>query len=84
MHTGENSDSFEICNKAFSKRGELTRHNRVHTGGKPYSCEICDKVFSKRGDLNVHKRVFTGEKPYECKMWRKKKLLIKTWLNPQI
>ncbi|XP_078504813.1 uncharacterized protein LOC144763251 isoform X2 [Lissotriton helveticus] len=54
------------CNKNFSQKGELNRHNRTHTGVRPYACTECEKRFFQKGDLTTHIRTHTGEKPYTC------------------
>ena len=52
----------EICGKAFSRNGDLTRHKVVHSGEKRFDCDICERSFGGRNNLTAHKVVHSGEK----------------------
>ncbi|XP_069463046.1 zinc finger protein 510-like isoform X2 [Ambystoma mexicanum] len=59
------------CEKCFSLKGCLMRHQKIHEGLKPYACSECEKSFAQKGDLTIHKRTHTGEKPYTCNYCQK-------------
>ncbi|KAF9569117.1 hypothetical protein CPC08DRAFT_290027 [Agrocybe pediades] len=54
--------------KAFTRKGDLTRHQNTHTGKRAYRCNFigCGKKFSQAAGLKTHVNVHTGEKPYTC------------------
>ncbi|KAJ7232219.1 hypothetical protein B0H12DRAFT_194926 [Mycena haematopus] len=54
------------CPKAFSRKGDLTRHSLLHTGYRPHSCPLCGKSFAQYSALRAHINVHTGNKPFRC------------------
>ena len=68
LHRGEeNIFHCEFCNKLFTSKGELAKHNAEHTQKRPYKCTYCAKSFRDPGSLQKHERIHTGERPYKCK-----------------
>ena len=61
---GEHPYLCEVCNKAFSKKYQLTTHQRIHSGERHYVCDVCNKTYSEKSKLIRHKRTHTGERPY--------------------
>lgn len=51
---GEKHFKCPICNKRFSQKANLERHEMVHTGVKPHKCNICDLKFSQSNNLKRH------------------------------
>ncbi|KAJ7721187.1 hypothetical protein DFH07DRAFT_303059 [Mycena maculata] len=56
------------CSKAFSRKGDLTRHSLLHTGYKPHECSECGKTFAQYSGMKTHMNVHTRAKPYRCGM----------------
>uniref|UniRef100_A0A8C3SGH4 C2H2-type domain-containing protein n=1 Tax=Chelydra serpentina TaxID=8475 RepID=A0A8C3SGH4_CHESE len=54
------------CGKKFSKKGNLTKHQRTHRDERPFKCGQCQKSFFVRSQLAQHERIHTGERPYTC------------------
>ncbi|KAJ6539593.1 hypothetical protein B0H19DRAFT_365879 [Mycena capillaripes] len=54
------------CPKAFTRKGDLTRHSLLHTGYRPHSCSECGKSFAQYSGLKTHLNVHTRVKPFRC------------------
>ncbi|KAL5278007.1 hypothetical protein ACFFRR_002947 [Megaselia abdita] len=55
------------CNKNFSTKTNLVRHEHIHTGSKKFQCKICGNCFTQSGSLKQHMYIHTGERPFVCK-----------------
>ena len=63
--------SCEVCNRAFSRKSDIIRHQRLHSGERPYVCDVCNKAYSYKSNLIKHKRKHSGERPYVCEVCNK-------------
>ena len=55
LHEGVKNNKCELCDKSFSRAGDLKRHiNCVHEGLKNHKCDLCDKAFSQPWTLKKH------------------------------
>ena len=71
----------KICNKKYTTRSHLVRHEKIHMGVKPYSCKYCQLKFSQKAYVNYHEKVHikkghnirinTEDGTYFCKFCKK-------------
>jgi len=52
-----------VCNKRFTRKGNLKEHTERHVEPRPYVCTVCDKRFAHKGSLKEHIERHSGEKP---------------------
>ena len=52
--------------KYFTRKNDLTKHEKIHLGIKEYECLICNNTFASRLSLRVHQRIHNNEKSFEC------------------
>ncbi|XP_065564290.1 zinc finger protein 112-like [Artemia franciscana] len=71
VHTRGKRYKCEVCEKTFSRSGNLNKHKRLHTGEKPFKCGVCKKGFYESGNLKRHERIHIEEKPYKCNVCKK-------------
>ena len=61
----------DVCDKRFSKLGNLTTHKRLHSGVKPFVCDVCGAQFSQKINLTSHKLTHSGERRFVCNVCEK-------------
>ncbi|XP_044738949.1 zinc finger protein 271-like [Chrysoperla carnea] len=57
--TEKNPLTCNVCNRKFTRKGDLKTHKLIHTG--EISCKDCGENFYRQIDLITHKRFHTGE-----------------------
>ncbi|KAK2182477.1 hypothetical protein NP493_351g01010 [Ridgeia piscesae] len=45
------------CEKLFTQKGNMRRHQLTHTGEKPYRCIVCGVAFKRKEQLTTHELV---------------------------
>ncbi|KAM6154506.1 zinc finger imprinted 2 [Erethizon dorsatum] len=56
----------KICERVFSTKIGLVRHEPIHTGKKPFECKQCGEAFFLMPHLTRHQKSHAGEKPSRC------------------
>lgn len=53
-----------FCGKAFDRRANRLRHERIHTDDRPFLCPLCPKRFITKDNLRYHiERSFDHNEP---------------------
>ena len=59
------------CDKVFSSKQQLTRHEATHKDTRAFQCEECLKLFKTADGVKRHMYVHSDEKPFSCRICRK-------------
>ena len=59
------------CDKAFTTKQQLVRHEASHQDVRPFQCEQCDKFFKTADSVKRHMYVHSDEKPFSCHICHK-------------
>lgn len=54
------------CNKSFSSRFKLSRHQLIHGGERQYRCDICERSFHRKDHLKNHRQIHEPTKQFKC------------------
>ncbi|XP_049768327.1 zinc finger protein ZFP2-like [Schistocerca cancellata] len=49
--------SCDVCQKRFTRSGNLMNHLAVHVAERPYSCDVCHKTFKQNVSLMRHQKL---------------------------
>ncbi|KAJ4313266.1 hypothetical protein N0V84_009494 [Fusarium piperis] len=60
--TGPARFTCHICGKNFTRKINLSGHERSHYGDRPYGCSFCDKAFARMNDCRRHEKIHKKDK----------------------
>ncbi|KAM6519204.1 hypothetical protein FALCPG4_012851 [Fusarium falciforme] len=60
--TGPARFTCHICGKNFTRKINLSGHERSHYGDRPYQCSFCDKAFARMNDCRRHEKIHKKDK----------------------
>lgn len=66
VHKKEKPFGCSKCDKKFTRKEDLTRHEILHSGIKSFKCPTCFKTFAIKPSLNLHLLTHTKEEPRAC------------------
>lgn len=59
------------CDKTFTTKQQLVRHEASHQDVRPFQCEQCEKFFKTADSVKRHMYVHSDEKPFSCHICHK-------------
>jgi KRAB domain-containing zinc finger protein len=54
------------CEKFFTDKSHLKRHEKLHVGVRAHKCDLCKKSFVEAAGLQLHRRLVHKIMPYQC------------------
>ncbi|XP_032998178.1 zinc finger protein with KRAB and SCAN domains 8-like isoform X2 [Lacerta agilis] len=57
------------CEKSYTSKSFLLKHQQLHRGEKPYKCCFCPEAYTNWWELKAHRQTHRGDtphKPYKC------------------
>ncbi|CAH0385004.1 unnamed protein product [Bemisia tabaci] len=61
-----------VCNKSFTRKDTLKRHQLIHDAIKRYTCEVCNRPFDRKDQLIRHMRSHDGKhtikRDFQCNL----------------
>jgi KRAB domain-containing zinc finger protein len=46
-----------VCNKTFSEKSVMKKHQLIHSGQRPYACDVCNKTFTQKSNMKTHQLI---------------------------
>ncbi|KAM0421485.1 hypothetical protein ACHAPT_010658 [Fusarium lateritium] len=62
QNTGSTRFTCHLCGKNFTRKINLSGHERSHYGDRPYKCSVCEKAFARMNDCRRHERIHRKDK----------------------
>ena len=54
----------QTCDKGFTQKTSLQRHDLVYTGQRSFTRKTCDKEFTRVFNARKHQLLHTGKRPF--------------------